>query len=147
MSQPSGFAGPILHRRGFLAAAGGLFGLLPLGRRARQFAPRSTPVTDHPTPRPGVTAEKILPVDKLGGDPNVIEAFDQVREIPQIVDGIRCHCGCADQPSHYSLLSCYEDGMAIACPICKGQGRMAYRLNKAGKTLDEIRESIDARYG
>ncbi len=71
-----------------------------------------------------------------------------VREIPEVVDGIRCQCGCADSPGYYSLLSCYEgDAMAKGCPICQGQGRLAHRLHKAGKTLDEIRSAIEARYG
>ena len=80
--------------------------------------------------------------------PHAIDVFDQVREIPEIVDGIRCQCGCADQPGFYSLLSCYEsDGMARFCEICQGEGRMVYRLHKSGQSLDEIRAAIDARYG
>ena len=71
-----------------------------------------------------------------------------MREIPQIVDGIRCQCGCADLPGFYSLLSCYEsEGMARWCEICQGEGRLAARLYKTGKTLDEIRAAIDARFG
>ena len=66
----------------------------------------------------------------------------------EVVDGIRCQCGCADSPGYYSLLSCYEgDAMAKSCPICQGQGRLAHRLHKAGKSLDEIRAAIEARYG
>lgn len=76
-----------------------------------------------------------------------IAAFDQVRTIPGIADGIRCHCGCAGQAGFRSLLSCYEgDGMAQHCVICQGQGRMAYRLHRAGKSLADIRAAIDARY-
>lgn len=102
----------------------------------------------HPTPRPGITAAKLPTHDQLAGS-GAQTVFDSVREIPEIVDGIRCHCGCADNPDFYSLLSCYEgeDAMAKACPICQGQGRLAARLHKDGKTLDEIRASIDARYG
>jgi hypothetical protein len=36
--------------------------------------------------------------------------------------------------------------MARACPICQGEGRLAARLHKEGKTLDQIREAIDARW-
>ena len=75
-------------------------------------------------------------------------AFDEARTIPQILDGIRCHCGCADLPGKRSLLSCYEeDGMALDCDICQGEGRLAYRLHARGRTLAEIRAAIDARYG
>ncbi len=72
-----------------------------------------------------------------------------MRQIPHIVDDIRCHCGCAKLEGFYSLLSCYEgaDPMAKICDVCQGQGRYAYRLYKAGKSLDAIRAAIDARYG
>jgi hypothetical protein len=106
----------------------------------RRFAP-------HPAPRPGITAAKVLTKEQLTRFPGAIDAFDGVREIPQVVDGIRCRCGCADLPGYYSLLSCYEgDAMATICPICQGEGRLAVRLHKAGKTLDEIRAAIDAKY-
>ena len=90
----------------------------------------------------------MLTAAQLADSPKAIPVFDQVREIPQVIDGIRCQCGCADQEGFYSLLSCYEaDAMARHCQICQGQGRLAYRLNKEGKTLDEIRAAIDARFG
>ena len=103
----------------------------------------------HPAPRPGITAAKMPTKEQLADAPKAEAVFDSVREIPEIVDGIRCHCGCADSPDFYSLLSCYEgeDAMAKACPVCQGQGRLAARLHKEGKTLDEIRTAIDARYG
>ena len=102
----------------------------------------------HPEPRPGITAAKVLSDDKLHDHPDCVTAFQQVREIPQIVDGIGCHCGCASREGFYSLLSCYEgEGMAMMCEVCQGQGRLAYRQFKAGKTLDQIRAAIDARYG
>ena len=37
--------------------------------------------------------------------------------------------------------------MARGCDVCQGQGRLAFRLHKAGKSLDEIRAAIDERYG
>lgn len=102
----------------------------------------------HPTPRPGITAAKVLPDSELVDYPGAKTAFESIREIPQIVDGIRCNCGCAEIPGFYSLLSCYEGaGMARICEICQGQGRLAARLFKAGQTLDQIRTAIDARYG
>jgi hypothetical protein len=37
--------------------------------------------------------------------------------------------------------------MAAHCSICQGEGRLAYRLHKQGKTLDQIRAAIDAKFG
>ena len=109
-------------------------------------APR--PFGDHPTPRPGITAAKVLTKDQLGEHQDAAPVFDLVRQIPQVVDGIRCQCGCSALEGKYSLLSCYEaDGMAAHCQICQGEGRLAYRLHKQGKSLDEIRAAIDAKFG
>jgi len=79
--------------------------------------------------------------------PDAVPAYDEARTIPEILDGIRCQCGCAEQPGHRSLLSCYEDGMAMDCDICQGQARLAYRLHGKGRTLAQIRSAIDSRYG
>jgi hypothetical protein len=136
-------------RRHFLALCGGAFALSagaahPLAALGRR------PLADpgHPTPRPGITAANVLPDSELAEFSGAMPAFVAIREIPQIADGIRCHCGCADLPGFYSLLSCYEGaGMARMCDICQGQGRLAARLFKSGKTLDEIRAAVDARYG
>jgi hypothetical protein len=94
-----------------------------------------------------VNAAKVLAADQL----HVAEAapvFDLVREIPQVVDGIRCHCGCAPLPGYYSLLSCYEGaGMAQHCDICQGEARLAHKLHGQGWSLDGIRSAVDAAYG
>ena len=100
----------------------------------------------HPTPRPGITAAKVLPDAKV--EKSARKAFAMVREIPQVVDGIRCNCGCAELEGFYSLLSCYEqNGMAQHCAICQGQAKLAHKMHKDGFSLDAIRRAIDAEYG
>jgi hypothetical protein len=90
----------------------------------------------------------LLTKARLSDHPNLVALFDSVREIPEIVDGIHCNCGCTNPPEFYSLLSCYEErGMARECAICQGQGRLVVRLRKEGKSLDEIRAAIDAKFG
>jgi hypothetical protein len=102
----------------------------------------------HPTPRPGIDASKVLTRDKLTENAAVEPVFEMVRKIPQIADGIRCQCGCAELPEFYSLLSCYEaDGMAQHCVICQGEAKLAFRMHEQGKSLDEIRAAIDAKFG
>jgi hypothetical protein len=105
-------------------------------------------VDGHPTPRPGITGRNVLTKSELADSPKAVPVFDEIRKIPHIVDGIRCHCGCPHPPTFYSLLSCYEGtGMARDCAICQGQGRLAVRLHAEGKSLDEIRAAIDAKFG
>ena len=135
-------------RRRFVATIGAILltPTLSTQLRASTSARKGGP---HPKPRDGVSAAKVAPRDKLADRPKAVAGFDQVREIPAILDGIRCQCGCTDGKAYYSLLSCFElpDMMAADCEICQGQARLAHRLHKAGKTLDEIRRGIDARYG
>ena len=137
--------GPV-SRRGAISALL-LFSIAP--RRALHLCgERLAHGGPHPKPRPGIDASKVMAADKLKDSPRVLLAFDEVRQIPQIVDGIRCHCGCAGAPAFYSLLSCFEgEAMARMCDICRGQGRLAFRLHKAGKSLADIRAAIDDRYG
>ena len=104
--------------------------------------------TEHPEPRPGIDASRVLKHDELADAPHAVPVFDKIREIPEVADGIFCHCGCAALPGYRSLLVCYEDpGMAKWCEICQGEGNLTYRLHKAGKSLDQIRAAIDAKFG
>jgi len=130
-----------LSRREFLALSCAAPWLLHVHGRARQGP--------HPTPRPGIDASHVLQEEEIKGGKDVIAAFNDVRQIPQIVDGIRCQCGCAKHPQFYSLLSCYEGPKAMAqtCETCQAQGRYAFELHCSGKSLDEIRGAIDERYG
>jgi hypothetical protein len=101
----------------------------------------------HPEPRPGITAARVLKAEQVE-DAKLREIFDNVREIPQVVDGIRCNCGCANLEGFYSLLSCYEDkGMAQHCLICQGQATLAHELHAKGWSLNGIRTAIDAKFG
>lgn len=108
-------------------------------------APRAGVHTGHPEPRPGIDASRVLPPAEVPA--HASGAFDAVREIPQVMDGIRCHCGCAEIPDMYSLLSCFEDeGMARFCEVCQGQARLVAELHGQGRTLEEIRAAVDERY-
>jgi len=102
------------------------------------------PVT-HPTPRRGITAARVLTAKQLDNS-RAAPVFDMVREIPEVVDGIHCYCGCASQKGFYSLLSCYEDGMAQHCEICQGEARLVHKLHTDGWSLSGIRASIDATF-
>lgn len=136
-------------RRDFFGTCSAVMAALVIPRDVALAAERGVHAPGpHPTPRPGITGENVLTKEQLAGKPKLIPLFDAVREIPEVVDGIHCNCGCTNPPEFYSLLSCYEGkGMASNCGICQGQARLAVRLHKEGKTLDEIRAAIDAKFG
>jgi hypothetical protein len=84
----------------------------------------------------------------LVDDPELIPLFDRVREIPHIIDGIRCHCGCAHHEGYYSLLTCFEAPypMAVSCPGCRRQAESVTGLRLKGKSLEEIRARVDEQF-
>jgi hypothetical protein len=127
-----------LSRRTFLVSA---FALAAMPRRGLALG-----FGTHPEPRPGITGAAVLTRAQLH-EKDAAEVFDIVRGIPQIADGIRCHCGCAERPGFRSLLSCFEsDGMAQHCSVCQGAAKLAHRLHRRGRTLQQIREAIDDEY-
>ena len=139
--------------RACMAASLGLVtgGLSPRPAHAglRHICRRTGATGPHPDPRPGIDASHVPGVETVRSHPHAVAAFDEGRTIPEILDGIRCQCGCASEAGMRSLLSCYEgaDAMALDCDICQGEARLAYRLHGEGQTLDQIRAAIDARYG
>jgi hypothetical protein len=131
-------------RRTFLAALPAVLVALSSGR-GWAAGVGSEQKRAHPEPRRGIDASHVTAAKDLAGDRKAIEAFDMVREIPQIVDGIRCSCGCETIDGYYSLLSCFEkDGMARDCEVCQGHARLIHRLHREGKTLAQIRAAVDA---
>jgi hypothetical protein len=142
-----------LSRRAFIATGLGTFATLlassAVARAHSHVCARGKHgIGPHPDPRPGITGARVATKEQLADVAALIPLFDTVRAMPEIADGIRCHCGCADLPGYRSLLSCYEGGDAMAreCKTCQGQARLAGRLKQAGKSLDEIRTAIDAKF-
>jgi hypothetical protein len=115
----------------------------PLLAGEAHAAPRRK--TKHPEPRPGITAAHVLPDGDVDAEHK--DAYAAAREIPEVLDGIYCHCDCADRHSNLrSLLSCYETEMPMSCGVCSGEARTARRLHKRGQGLDQIRAAIDKQF-
>ncbi|GLC23534.1 PCYCGC motif-containing (lipo)protein [Roseisolibacter agri] len=98
----------------------------------------------HPDPRPGITAERVLAEADV--PEKYRDAYRAARDYPQVLDGIFCHCNCAEHRGLRSLLSCYEGTMPQSCGICTGEARTARRLHEKGRSLAEIRAAIDEQF-
>jgi hypothetical protein len=105
------------------------------------------PAALHPEPRPGVTAERVLPPSlvptTLAG---AAEAYAAARSAPRLLDGLYCHCECAKHFRHRSLLTCFESDHGSQCDICMGEALLATRLAAGGTSLAAIRRAIDERF-
>lgn len=135
-------------RRQFLSLLpAALLGTIVTSRPANAATTLPCKPGDHPEPRPGVDASRVLTADDLA-NADAAPIYDKIREIPEVADGIRCYCGCAELPDYYSLLTCYEEGgMAQWCEICQGEAKLVHSLHERGNSLDQIRTAIDALYG
>ena len=101
----------------------------------------------HPDPRPGVTAERVLPASLVLNTPGAAEAYAAARIAPAVLDGLYCHCDCSKHFGHRSLLTCFESDHGSRCSTCMGEARLAADLAAQGRTLDQIRHAIDQRFG
>ena len=101
----------------------------------------------HPDPRPGITAERVLPAGMVPEGGGTLEAYEAARRVPQVLDGIYCHCNCSKSIGHRSLLTCFESEHASSCGICMGEAMLAAKMHGSGNSLAQIRKAIDAQFG
>jgi hypothetical protein len=101
----------------------------------------------HPEPRPGITAERVLPDVAVPRTPGSAEAYAAARAAAATLDGVYCHCDCSKHSGHRSLLTCFESEHGAYCDICMGEAMLAAQLASRGTSLQEIRAAIDARFG
>lgn len=101
----------------------------------------------HPTPRPGITAAKILPDFAIPKNPGALEAYAAARSAAATLDGVYCHCDCSKHAGHRSLLTCFESDHGAFCDICMGEAMLASGMSARGQSLMEIRAAIDRQFG
>jgi hypothetical protein len=139
-----------IDRSAFLRRAGGLLALAVAGRPNFASALAARGPLQHPEPREGITAERVLSVDALGASPGakVLDEYDAARSYPALFDGIACGCSCGTgrKAEHRSLLACYETMQPTGCGACQMQADIVGKLAKEGKPLADIRKAIDKMY-
>jgi len=111
------------------------------------FSARPAAGGTHPDPRPGITAEGVLADAVIPHTPGATEAYAAARAAAGTLDGVYCHCDCSKHAGHRSLLTCFESDHGAFCDICMGEAMMASQMSSRGKSLQEIRSAIDARFG
>ena len=111
------------------------------------IGPRAVEAAGHPDPRPGITAERVLPPAMVPVGAGTLEAYVAARRVPQVLDGLYCHCACSKSIGHRSLLTCFETDHGAYCDICMGEAMMAAKMHGSGNSLAQIRKAIDAKFG
>lgn len=100
----------------------------------------------HPEPRAGLTAQHVADASRYAEYPRIAQIYEMAAEIPDVLDGIYCHCDCSKHSGHRSLLTCFQDDHGAACDVCLTEAELAYRMTKEGSALKEIRKAVDALY-
>jgi hypothetical protein len=101
---------------------------------------------DHPDPSADVTGEFVVDGSRYAAAPRVAEIYTMARAIPNVLDGLYCHCDCARHFGHRSLLTCFESDHGAACDVCLEEAAIAYGMTRDGASLDRIRAQIDATF-
>ncbi|HEY7193030.1 MAG TPA: PCYCGC motif-containing (lipo)protein [Gemmatimonadales bacterium] len=114
---------------------------------AVMFYTRPAKGSIHPDPRPGITADKILPNFAIPRNPGAVEAYAAARSAAATLDGVYCHCDCSKHSGHRSLLTCFESDHGAFCDICMGEAMTASEMAARGQSLMEIRAAIDRQFG
>jgi hypothetical protein len=83
----------------------------------------------------------------MGAPAEVLAAYEAARQVPQVLDGLFCHCHCAENIGHRSLLTCFETAHGSQCDICMGEAMLAARMASSGSSLNDIRKAIDRQFG
>jgi len=110
-------------------------------------ARRGDQAASHPDPRPGITADLVLPPGMLPRTPGSVEAYAAARAVPGLLDGVYCHCNCSRTVGHRSLLTCFQSEHAAYCNICMGEATIVARMGQGGSSLRQIRAAIDKQFG
>lgn len=100
----------------------------------------------HPSPRTGLTAAHVESAEHYIAEPDVAAVYQAASEIPDVLDGLYCHCDCSKHHGHRSLLTCFQTEHGAACDACLQEAQVAYKMTKEGKSLKEIRKAIDDMY-
>jgi hypothetical protein len=121
--------------------------VVALGLGVVLVRPQAGLAAGHPEPRPGITAERVLPRSMVPSSPGTLEAYEAARRVPQVLDGIYCHCNCSKSIGHRSLLTCFETNHGAGCDVCMGEAMLAAQMHASGNSLAQIRKAIDAKWG
>ena len=140
----------LIDRRAFLRGTGSLLAIVSFDRTPLRHHAMSRSSMEHPDPRPGITSEHVLATEALGSGrrEKLLASYDAARANPEIFDGLACACGCTGKNgSHRSLLTCFETLQPTGCHGCQEESLLVASLVKDGKSLAEIRTTIDKKWG
>lgn len=84
-------------------------------------------------------------------------AYEVSAQATDLLQWIPCYCGCGESAGHRNALNCFvaetrEDGSIVwddhgtRCPVCLQIAIESVQMHIDGKSINEIRETIDTKY-
>lgn len=104
------------------------------------------------------TASRDILPDFLNDKSENLKLVYQVAgQATEVLEWMPCYCGCGESAGHQNNLNCFiakvhEDGSVVwddhgtRCQVCLDIAVESIKLHQDGKSLQEIRETIDERY-
>lgn len=96
-----------------------------------------------------------MPAHVQAAPVSVRESYQFAVANPDVLQQLPCYCGCGDM-GHTSNYACYAqnddngkiifDDHALGCSICVDITQDAMRMLREGKSIQEIRASVDETY-
>jgi len=111
--------------------------------------------SSNPAPRNSNSAQTLEDFLKQNNpNPEVAEAYRFAKENPQgILSKVKCYCGCMQNQGHKNNRDCFinEDGsfdlMGLNCGLCVKTALTAKQMLAEGKSVQEISDYVDSRWG
>ena len=72
--------------------------------------------------------------------------YAAAQQIPDICAKLFCYCGCDLTDCHGDLLDCFTCDHGMDCKICQDEAILALKLQKKGKSLEQIQKEIDKKF-
>ena len=94
---------------------------------------------------PTLSVKQLLEIEPTAS-PIALKAYQSVLKIPRTIAQLPCYCYC-DEIGHSSLLSCFMSAHAAHCAVCQREALQAYRWQKQGLNVEQIRNRMVASKG
>lgn len=135
-----GIVGVVLALLFMAAAAYAFFGQTPEPSAQADGQVASSAGSTDPAAKLRMTLDPQL----FQGD--VRKAYQVAQDDPALLAQMHCYCGCDRTEGHKNLLDCFRDKHGSTCAICTGEAIEAEQLARQGMPVEQIRDSLRARY-
>lgn len=79
-------------------------------------------------------------------DPDVREAYQAAKDVPEVLEHLACYCGCFREAGHRNNLDCFKDMHGTQCALCRAIAIEGRKEHNEGVPIEQIKHNIDAKW-